>query len=122
MAAMQRYPWPGNIRELENCLERAVVLNRTGRVELADLPPAVREGRAASLGGAPLQVNLPGAGCSLEAALAGPEKQIILAALGMHHHSRQRTADALGIDRTTLYKKMRKHGLLGGPKTQCRKE
>jgi DNA-binding NtrC family response regulator len=108
LQAMQRYDWPGNVRELENCVERAVVLCRSGRIDVDDLPPAVL-GRSEQPGSvAPLYQP----GQTLSQALLGPEKQIISAALEAHDGSRQATADALGINRTTLYKKMRKFDLL----------
>jgi DNA-binding NtrC family response regulator len=107
MAIMQRYSWPGNIRELENCVERAVVLSRHPFIGPDDLPPAILKD-AGSDEAAPVSV----AGRTLEHALAGSEKQIILAALEANNGSRQATAAQLGIDRTTLYKKMKKHGLL----------
>lgn len=102
---MQRYLWPGNVRELENCVERAAVLCRQNWIEVEDLAPAV--GASAGKSTAPVV----GSGMSLESRLAGPEKQIIQAALKSHHGNRQMTADELGINRTTLYKKMKKYGL-----------
>jgi DNA-binding NtrC family response regulator len=106
--AMQRYTWPGNVRELENCVERAVVLCRKAVIATDDLPPAVLcevAGRGPAAEAAP--------GESLSEALRVPERQIILNTLRQHNGSRHATAEALGINRTTLYKKMRKHGLLG---------
>ena len=109
LAAMQRYDWPGNVRELENCIERAVVLCRSGRIETDDLPPAVLDGQ-----GRPEQPTggsyPPGA--TLAEALAIAEKRLIGATLEANNQSRNRTAEQLGINRTTLLKKMRKHGLL----------
>jgi len=105
---MQGYAWPGNVRELENCVERATVLCRGQQIGPRDLPPAVLKGsgRGAEIGAA------AGGPTSLAEALAEPEKQIIAAALEASNGSRQAAAHRLGINRTTLYKKMRKHGLL----------
>ena len=113
--ALEAYHWPGNVRELENCIERAVVLCRSGRIGLEDLPeelsslsfviPAWSAPSASRSGG--------GRSLTLAEALAEPEKQIIRAALRAHGGSRTATARALGINRTTLYKKMKKYGLLG---------
>ena len=114
---MRSYGWPGNVRELENCVERAVVLCRTGRIEPGDLPDSVA-GAATFLPdyapSSPLAAR-PNRGrtATLAEALAGPEKEIIRSALAVHGGSRKRAAEALGIDRTTLYKKMKKYGLLG---------
>ena len=107
---MQQYPWPGNVRELENCVERAVLLCRDRVVRPADLPPTILKhtSDAATAPGAVLG-DQP---MSLDDALAGPEKQIIQAALARHAGNRQVTADQLNINRTTLYKKMKKYGLM----------
>jgi len=108
LAAMRRYHWPGNVRELENCVERAVVLCRDAYIGLDDLPPALlsRSAHAPT----PVASTQPK---SLKQALAEPEKQIILAALEANGGNRQATARQLGINRTTLYKKMKRYGLTG---------
>jgi DNA-binding NtrC family response regulator len=105
-SAMQRYAWPGNIRELENCVERAVVLCRHAYIDVGDLPPAV-------LGGADHhgEKGAPDHRRTLKGALAEPEKQVILAALRAGKGNRQATARQLGINRSTLYKKMKRYGL-----------
>ncbi len=107
--AMQRYAWPGNVRELENCIERAAVLCRTSRIEVDDLPPCLRDdGQRPALGGA-----FGGSFKNLQEALSAPEREIILSTLIANNGSRQQTAAQLGINRCTLYKKMRKYNLLG---------
>ena len=109
MELMQRYRWPGNVRELENCIERAVVLCRSSYITRDDLPPAVLQGtedRAAD-GDVPFTPAT-----TLRQALIGPERQIILAALRANKWNRKATAAQLDINRTTLYKKMKRHGLL----------
>jgi len=106
MNRMQRYHWPGNVRELENCVERAVVLCRKALVDVEDLPPAVLEATAPEEGFAPSSRSL-----TLKEALAEPERRIIQAALRANGGNRQATADQLGINRTTLYKKMKRYGL-----------
>ena len=108
MDCMQRYGWPGNVRELENCIERAVVLCRAATIRPDDLPPAVLAGSENSGAFTP-GPNWP---MTLADALAGPEKRIIQAALRDNGASRQKAAAQLGINRTTLYKKMKKHELL----------
>jgi len=57
-------------------------------------------------------MTAPISGTTLATALEAPEKQIILASLQAHNGNRQATADELGINRTTLYKKMKKYGML----------
>jgi len=104
--AMQRYNWPGNVRELENVVERAVVLTRNRRIEVDDLPPNVIEFAQS----APVAegVYRP---MSLKEALEEPEKRIIEQALRANNWNRQVTAQVLEINRTTLYKKMKRYGL-----------
>jgi DNA-binding NtrC family response regulator len=105
LQALQRYSWPGNVRELVNVVERSVVLSKGPVVALSELPDAIRREELA-------RTDLSGCtAANLKSALALPEKQIILDALGAHGWSRQDTAKALGINRTTLYKKMKKFGI-----------
>ncbi len=102
---MQRYNWPGNVRELENVIERAVVLTRDRRIGINDLLPKMVE-QASTV---PLNVTFPTK--SLKKALEGPERAVIEAALRANGWNRQLTADMLEINRTTLYKKMKRYGL-----------
>jgi DNA-binding NtrC family response regulator len=102
---LQRYHWPGNVRELENVVERAVVLTKSRHIDVDDLPPKLVESAAATP--AP-DVYRPQ---SLKEALEEPEKRIIEAALRAHGWNRQATAQALDINRTTLYKKMKRYKL-----------
>ncbi len=107
--AMQQYDWPGNVRELQNVLERAVLLGKGPRVRLDDLPANIAAGRANVRSGfASEQVAAPR---SLKESLAAPEREIILQTLIQNDWNRNATADQLGINRTTLYKKMRRLGL-----------
>jgi len=111
MAAMQRYEWPGNVRELENAIERAVVLCRRPQIDVDDLPEGlagVTAPKAANNGSNGEAFDKP---MPLEEALEGPERRIIEAALKRNSWNRQETARELNINRTTLYKKMRKHRL-----------
>ncbi|MEX0677276.1 MAG: sigma 54-interacting transcriptional regulator, partial [Pirellulales bacterium] len=103
IAALQRYMWPGNARELQNVIERAVLLGKSDTIRLEDLPRAV-----AAAG--PLSVE-SAAGRTLKEALEGPERQIILDMLESNDWNRFATAEVLGINRTTLYKKMKRLGL-----------
>jgi len=103
MRALERYGWPGNVRELENVVERAVLLSRGPRIEREDLPDSIRSQER--------ETPAVPEGMSLKEALAEPEKRIIRAALEAHRWNRQETARALQINRTTLYKKMKRYGL-----------
>jgi DNA-binding NtrC family response regulator len=106
VAALQRYPWPGNVRELQNVIERAVLLGKGDRVRVEDLPRQL-------IGSAPVNFDAIG-DRTLKQALEGPERQIILDVLERHHWNRHSTAESLGINRTTLYKKMKRLGLEDG--------
>ena len=108
MQRMQAFAWPGNVRQLENLIERAVVLSKNRYLTLDDLPDEVREPKNGGPAAAEDGRVLP-----LKDALERPEKELILRALKNFHGSRQATADALGINRTTLFKKMRKFGIEG---------
>lgn len=106
MQALMDYPWPGNIRELENVLERSVVLCDGDRISLSELP-FTREG-----GASPEQqslLHLPG---NLDDRLAGLEKQMIADALKDAKGIKTRAARALGIKTSTLYYKLEKYGLI----------
>jgi DNA-binding NtrC family response regulator len=112
LASLQRYPWPGNVRELENAVERAVVLSRRPQIEAEDLPEALQGAiPQPSPGGrmsAPLELDKA---MPLELALEAPERRILEHALKRNNWNRQATAAELNINRTTLYKKMRKYSL-----------
>jgi len=115
---LQAYHWPGNVRQLENIVERAVLLARGSSLTIEDLPPELTGAQEA--GGWPQSENQQTAalspsvalkGKTLREALEGPERQIILQALKEHSWNRAATADYLDINRTTLYKKMKRLGL-----------
>ena len=121
MDIMRRYTWPGNVRELENAIERAVVLTRRPLVTPDDLPQQILD----AVAGAPAAIGLsaprnlsasdnpfePWTPMPLHKAIETPEKQILLAALKANQWNRQMTAEQLDINRTTLYKKMKRYGL-----------
>jgi transcriptional regulator with PAS, ATPase and Fis domain len=107
MATLERYNWPGNVRELQNVIERAVLLGKGPVITLADLPMEVR-------GSGAVVVATPIGQKTLKEALEGPERQIILSVLESNGWNRNATADQLGINRTTLYKKMKRLGLEDG--------
>ncbi len=109
LAALRGFPWPGNIRQLENAVQQAVLVS-SGSVLLREhLPPPIREY-------APAPVNGNGHHKALDESLSNSidavERNFILKALEKHGNSRARAAEALGISRVTLYKKMKKYGLM----------
>lgn len=99
-----RYAWPGNIRELENVLERIVVLSRGSEVSLADLPDFLRREKT---GVGALQLDLPPEGISLDLL----EKELIERALERFEGNQTRAAQYLDLTRKTLVYRMEKHGL-----------
>jgi DNA-binding NtrC family response regulator len=110
LAALQRYGWPGNVRELENAVERAVVLCRRPQIDVADLPESLQSATSSSPA-ISRREEIYDQPRPLQVALEDPERQIIQAALRRNAWNRQATAAELDINRTTLYKKMRKYRL-----------
>lgn len=103
MRLLQQYNWAGNVRELENVIERAVVLAKGASIMPEDLPSRITDDTIASPQAAGV---LP-----LKQALEGPEREIIERALRTSGWNRQKTAEMLQVNRSTLFKKMRKYGL-----------
>ncbi|MDR1613389.1 MAG: sigma-54 dependent transcriptional regulator [Planctomycetota bacterium] len=93
MEAILSYRWPGNVRELQNAVQFAASMAANGVIDADDLPEKLRHDAAGF-------------------DLRGDEKKRILAALRENGYRRNRTAESLRMNRATLYRKMRKHGLL----------
>ena len=106
LEALVSHGWPGNVRELEHAVARAAFLGRESLVDVCDLPPAVI-GRGPVAAGDGGQRGAP----PLKAAMAVPERQLILEALERSNWRRDAAARALGINRTTLYKKAKRLGM-----------
>jgi len=104
MKYLQSYHWPGNIRELENLLERAVVLNKTGILTIKDFPPYVVQSQEPET--FEIDTNR-----SLNELVDAYEKQIILKALRENNFNKLRTAEKLGIHRSTFMSKLKKYGI-----------
>lgn len=104
--ALQQYEWPGNVRELQNIVERSVLLGKGPILTLEDLPAHIKSSSSGVAVYAPQNKRQ-----TLKEALEGPERQIILQCLRENNWNRNATADQLGVNRTTLYKKMKKLGL-----------
>ena len=129
MALLERHPWPGNIRELENAIQRAMVMARGSLIDAQALPPALLQavGQDRGTGGG---AGSPGNGQDrpaeteediklsmaerIERIVEAEERRIILAALERMDGHRQETADRLGISRKSLHNKMQKYGLFDG--------
>jgi DNA-binding NtrC family response regulator len=105
MAILMGYPWPGNVRELENIIERAVTLGRGPAIQPGDLPAQLAGGAG------PVERAL-----AHEANLEDLERDYIQSILQRTHGHQIKAAAILGIDRRTLYRKIRRYGIkLGSP-------
>lgn len=104
LAALVAYPWPGNVRELRNLMERIVILNPQVTVDVrhVPLPPASRRNRTTAESGA-----FP----TLEEARKAYERNYVLQTLETHGGNVSRTAKALGLERSHLYRKMKALGI-----------
>jgi two-component system response regulator HydG len=109
---LARHDWPGNIRELEGVVRRGVVLCQGSRITSGHLAPSLGHSRASRTSTIPPRSHTPVSIRPLKEALEEPEKRIIIQALQALNWNRQETARVLDINRTTLYKKMKKYGLL----------
>jgi DNA-binding NtrC family response regulator len=114
LAALKSYSWPGNVRQLRNTLERAVLLSNDSRITTSELPPeivspaSVFRPAAAATGDAVAQ-GAQGAGVTPP--LREVERQQILAALEQTGWHRGKTAEILGISPSTLYRRLRDYNL-----------
>ena len=102
LEVLLRYPWPGNVRELKNLIERLVIICPQQRIEPHHLPPEFFRGAARS----PQQPY-----ATLHAARAAYEREFILRKLEEHQWNMTRTATALGLERSHLYRKMKSLGI-----------
>ena len=100
------YEWPGNIRELENCIERMGVLHE-GEIDVADLPEEIR-GASPAMGVAP---RVPPEGLRFNEVVEQVETDLILQALEYTNWNKNQAASKLGLNRTTLLEKIKKKGL-----------
>lgn len=109
MENLINYPWPGNIRELENLVERLTILKGTGEISVADLPVKYRSGSNANreIG----SVDIPEAGLDFNSAVDAYENALILRALEKTGWNRNQAALLLKLNRTTLVEKIKKKGL-----------
>lgn len=94
-SSLYKYSWPGNIRQLRNCIESAVVMCSGNEITLADLPPTVSEASADEV----ISVQIG-------TTLFDAEKTIIMETLAANNGNKSKTADVLGIGRKTLHRKL----------------
>jgi DNA-binding NtrC family response regulator len=110
------HAWPGNVRELENAIERLVVLCGEREIGEADLPAALRRPSAP----APHAPQLPPTGLSFRDVVEDFETHLILQALEQTHWNKNRAAQLLGLNRTTLIEKIKKKRLEPEPAQPAR--
>ncbi len=103
MALLEKYPWPGNIRELEHAIERAVAMTSTQILFPDDFPQEIRRSGPIERADSPSRAQEP----SLEAI----EKEHILKVLKETNYNKSKAAEKLGIDRATLYRKAQRYGI-----------
>ncbi len=102
MAMLGEYEWPGNVRELENALERAAVVANGSVIGPANLPERVREARSPRLGAQESPAN---------PTMEVVERAYILWVLKSEGGNKTRAAEVLGIDPSTLYRKLNRYGI-----------
>ncbi|HWU42170.1 MAG TPA: sigma 54-interacting transcriptional regulator, partial [Bdellovibrio sp.] len=103
------YAWPGNIRELENLVERMTILKGHGAIEMIDLPTKYKSGKVASID--PGTLEIPDQGMDFNTAVDNFENSLILKALEKTGWNRNQAAALLRLNRTTLVEKIKKKGL-----------
>ena len=113
MEKLREYSWPGNVRQLRNCLERAVLLANDGRITVNELPPEVSGRTSAASTFLSVAGAAPAGGASTPTALRDVEKQQIINALEQTGWHRGKTAALLGISPSTLYRRLRDYNLEG---------
>jgi two-component system response regulator HydG len=99
MRLLLDYPWPGNVRELENSIEHTAVLAKRSKVEISDLPSAIRDAAA------PVSSETPGT-------IFENEKKLLREVLDECGWNKKKTAIQLGISRSTLYEKLKKYQIM----------
>ena len=99
-SALYAYDWPGNVRQLRNCMESAVVMTSGPYITLDDLPPSIRSGD-----------EVPSIHIPVGVTMADAEREVILQTLSAQNGNKSRTAEVLGIGRKTLHRKLDEYGL-----------
>ncbi len=110
MAALEHYQWPGNVREMENVVERSVALTDGDRIEIQDLPPNI--GGVAAAG--PMELPSPRvteSGIDMPEVIARFEKSMIEEAMTLAKGVKARAAELLCLNRTTLVEKIKRLGM-----------
>ena len=107
MSALTDYDWPGNVRELRNTIEKMVVLSRGTRLTARDIPQEIRS-NSSLLSKSDKNIGIPA-----ETSLADTERLLIVDALKKNNGNRTKAAEALGISRRTLHRKINEYRAAG---------
>ncbi len=118
-SALKAYTWPGNVRQLRNCLERATLLANENRITAAELPPEIAQQRPPAFTPSYVGPDVMTFNAALQPAVPPPlrevERQQIIAALEQTGWHRGKTAEMLGISPSTLYRRLRDYNLTHRP-------
>lgn len=101
LSCLLNYSWPGNVRELGNVIERAVILSEGDHITLDVLPDKIKSIRE--------EIGMPSS--TLKAYLSDYERNLLIKLYESHNKNKEETAQALGIDLATLYRKFKKYGI-----------
>jgi two-component system response regulator HydG len=114
LSLLMSYDWPGNIRELENCMERACALSSGPELNLTDMPTQLQDHHRQTQARPMLGASIPEPEGDGVQTIADLEKQAILTTIDKLHGDKLLAAKLLGIGKTTLYRKLKEYGLAGG--------
>src|SRR5204863_7301985 len=104
LVALQAYDFPGNVRELENLIERAFAMGAREQITLSDLPSLSRGDLSIAMPEEVTQTTLP--------TLAAVERDLILKALALFRDDKEAVARALGLSRRAIYRRLKEYGIL----------
>jgi DNA-binding NtrC family response regulator len=107
--ALEGYEWPGNVREMENAIERAVALTDSNVIDRQDLPPQI--GGVSQENGHLPTVHIPDEGLNMAETVAHIEQTLIKQAMDKSSNVKARAAALLNINRTTLVEKIKRYGM-----------
>ena len=110
LTLLNSYSWPGNVRELENVIERAITLNRTGRIAPEDLPPRIRSNQPRAVSGVQSADDLVSLFEGMPS-LDEVERRYLLHVLEATGGNRSRAAEIIGISRRTIYRMASRFGI-----------
>jgi len=106
MAALMKYPWQGNVRQMQNFIERAMALSSSDILTLVDFDETLRLG-----GDTPTSQSIPEDGLDLEEAIGRVEKQLLLKALDATHWVKKEAARRLHVNFRSFRYRLKKHGI-----------